>query len=88
MLRIKITKENSKIKQITFKGHAGYEEYGKDIVCAAASATFLCTANAILSINKNSIKVTQDTNISIIDVLSYDEITEKLITNMLNCLKS
>ena len=88
MLRIKVIKTNNKIKQITFKGHATYDEYGKDIVCAAASATFLCTANAILSINNKSISLTQTKDTNIIDIIDDDEITIKLIDNMLSCLKS
>ena len=88
MLRIKVIKTNNKIKQITFKVHATYDEYGKDIVCDAASATFLCTDNAILSINNKSISLTQTKDTNIIDIIDDDEITIKLIDNMLSCLKS
>ena len=45
MLDVTITKEGFKMK-----GHCGYAERGKDIVCASVSAlylTFLCTTNAI-----------------------------------------
>lgn len=88
MLRIKITKESDNIKKIIFKGHANYDAFGKDIVCAAASATMLCTVNAIISINKKSIEVIQSENEQIINILIRDEITIKLIDNMIKCLKS
>jgi hypothetical protein len=88
MLRIKIIKEHNNIKKITFKGHANYSEYGTDIVCASASATMLCTVNAILSINSRSIEVIQTNDKQIINVLSNDEITIKLLNNMLKCLES
>lgn len=35
--------KNNHITQCTVKGHAGYEEHGKDIVCAAISG-IVCTA--------------------------------------------
>jgi len=88
MIRIQVKKDNQKFKQITFKGHANYEERGKDIVCAAASATYGCTVNAILSLNSHTIQINSSEDIQIIDVLEYDEVTEKLLENMITCLKS
>ena len=88
MLRIKIIEKDNRIKQIKFLGHTNYADYGKDIVCAAASATMLCTANAIISINEESIKIKQEENLQTINIIKEDEITTKLINNMINCLKS
>ena len=88
MIRVRIVRENDYIKQITLKGHADYEVYGKDIVCAAVSATYLCSVNGILSIDQDSIKVTSTGDIQIIDVLKEDDTIEKLLCNMEQCLKS
>ncbi len=88
MLRINIIKNNKEIKKIEFLGHANYNEYGKDIVCAATSATMLCTANAIISIDDKAIDVIEKPNNITINILKNDEITNKLIINMLNCLES
>ena len=88
MIRINVIIKDNNYKQITFKGHANYEDYGKDIVCASVSATYLCTINAILSINSKTIKVTQEKDINIVDIIENDKITIKLLDNMLNCLKS
>jgi hypothetical protein len=85
MIRIHVILEDNDIKQITLKGHANYKDYGNDIVCAAASATFLCTVNAILS---NAIEVRSDKDCQMIQVLRKDEIVTKLLYNMMNCLKS
>ena len=41
------TCRSGRIVQISMKGHAGYEEAGKDIVCAAASVTAYTCAGAI-----------------------------------------
>lgn len=88
MLRINVEKDNSKFKKITFIGHANYSKYGTDIVCAAASATMLTTVNAILSISNNSIKLIEEKDKQTIKVIKQDDITEKLLINMLECLKS
>ena len=88
MIKINLTKENDILKKITFKGHAGYDEWGKDIVCAAVSSTMLCTVNAILLLNDNSIETFEYDNKFVINVLSNDNITIKLLENMLRCLES
>lgn len=38
MLKIKVEKKEKDVVKLEAKGHAGYAEYGKDIVCSAASA--------------------------------------------------
>lgn len=88
MIRIQVIRENDMIKKITLKGHANYEDYGKDIVCAAVSATFLCTVNGILSIDEDSIQVTSWDDRQILDVIKNSEIIQKLLCNMLRCLES
>jgi uncharacterized protein YsxB (DUF464 family) len=88
MLRIEVIKNNNKVKQVKFLGHANYDKYGKDIVCAAASATMLCTANAIISLDKDAIEVIQEDNLQIINILKDDKTINILIDNMLNCFKS
>ena len=87
MIRICIDKNNDKIKKITFIGHAEYADYGKDIVCAAVSSTLLCTVNALLSIDDKSIRINQDRDF-VVEIKSYDDITVKLINNMIRCLES
>ena len=88
MIRINVDKENNQIKKIILEGHANYDEYGKDIVCAAVSATYLCTVNAILSLNKNSIQVNNNKAKQEIIVNTYDDTTNTLLKNMINCLES
>ncbi len=76
-----------KPKDITITGHANYDTYGKDIVCAAVSATVICTVNAISSININAINVLNDTDKLVINILDNDDITNKLLNNMISLLK-
>lgn len=88
MIRINIVRENEMIKRVSFEGHADYEEYGKDIVCAAVSATYLCTVNAILDFDDDSIMVNSSDNLQEIVVVKSDDITLKLLNNMIRCLLS
>ena len=88
MIRINVITKNNIIESVTFKGHANYDDYGKDIVCAAVSATYLCTVNAIFSLNNNSIDVVNKENLQVIKVLEFDNITISLLNNMINCLES
>lgn len=75
-----------KIKnKIVISGHALYDEYGKDIVCASVSSVFICTVNAIIDFNKNAIEVIKKEDELIININSYDNITTKLINNMFRC---
>ena len=88
MIRININYKDNYIKKITLKGHANYNEYGTDIVCAATSATYLTTINGILSINEKSVEVLSENDTQIVNVLNNDDITNKLLENMIRCLKS
>ena len=76
-----IIKNNS----ITISGHANYDVYGKDIVCAAVSATVITTVNGILSIDESSIEVIENNKVEI-KILKENEIVNKLINNMINLL--
>ena len=75
-----------KPKSIKIKGHAEYEEYGKDIVCSSVSSIVTTTVNAILMFNSDSIKYTIKEGLVNIDIIkNYDE-TKKLLNNMINLL--
>ena len=85
MIKISIKQENEQISEILIKGHALYDEYGKDIVCAAVSSIVITTVNAITEIDRDAIYV--DETKLLIKVLKHDVVTNKLINNMLNLLK-
>ena len=85
MIKIEAKKQDNKVKQIKIKGHALYDEYGKDIVCASVSSIVITTVNAISLIDNNAIKVSQNNGVTI-DIIKEDIITDKLINNMINLL--
>ena len=47
MIKIKIARNEGKIILISMQGHAEYDQYGKDIVCSAASTIIIGGINAI-----------------------------------------
>ena len=55
MIHVKIEKKQAKYKKVTILGHALYDDYGKDIVCAAASSIVTTTVNGILALDKGSL---------------------------------
>lgn len=79
-------KVNIKEKQIVIKGHANYDELGKDIVCASVSSMVITTVNAILRIDNEAIKYSDNDGV-IIDIIKDNEIVNKLIINLISLLE-
>ena len=73
---------------ITIKGHAGYDDKGKDIVCASVSSIVITTINAIVEINPEAIDYSDLDNEIIIRKLKEDETVNKLLNNMILLLES
>lgn len=82
MIKVKVNKN-----LITISGHALYDEYGKDIVCASVSSIITTSINAILMLEDDSISYEEDKNKIIIKIKKETKITKKLILNMINLLK-
>lgn len=82
MININITKD-----EIIIKGHAGFSEYGTDIVCAAVSSIAITTVNAILKLSPETIKYKEKNGFLKIQILKENEITLKLINNMISLLE-
>lgn len=47
MIRVTFQTRQAQLIGFEMSGHAGFDEYGKDIVCAAVSALAINTVNAI-----------------------------------------
>ena len=82
MIKVKVTEKN-----ISILGHANYDEYGKDIVCASVSSIVLCSVEAISQFDIEAVDIKQSKDKLEIIINKTDDITTKLINNMLNCLK-
>ena len=82
---IKVLKKDNIIEII---GHSGYDTLGKDIVCSAVSSIVTTTINGIISIDANAISYNYQNDTMLITIKKHDEITVKLINNMIDLLKS
>jgi uncharacterized protein YsxB (DUF464 family) len=82
MIKVTVKKDNIKIT-----GHAMYDEYGKDIVCAAVSSIVITTVNGIMKLDDSLIN-TDDTNGKVeIKILKHTKECDILINNMLDLLE-
>lgn len=77
----------SKKDSIVVIGHADYADYGKDIVCASASAIVITSINVCLRINKESIKYKEEKDKLTIDIISKDKDVLLIIENMMSMLE-
>ena len=86
MIKVKIEREQETLKKITITGHAGYDDYGKDIVCAGVSAILTTSVNAALKINPNSLTYHQKRDAFQLIILNQEKITQQLMQNMIDLL--
>ncbi len=83
MIKVKIEKKDY-IEKIEIKGHANFNEHGKDIVCASVSSILITTVNAIISFNEKAISYEEKEGYTKIDVLINEQVTQTLLQNMIN----
>ena len=87
MIKVKITKEKGLISKIEIKGHALYEVYGKDIVCAGVSTMVVTTVNAIIRYDKEVLSYNQDEGYVCLVVKKHDRVVDLLLENLISLLK-
>ena len=86
MIKVKLLKKNNNLSKIIIKGHAMYDDFGKDIVCAAVSSTVITSINACLSIDENSLNYDDNDGIEV-EIIKNDIVTNKIIDNMISNLR-
>ena len=84
MIKVNIYGKNDKIELL---GHALFDDYGKDSVCAGVSSVVTTTINAILTFNKDYIYYSNENDKFTIEVKSHNEIVDNLINNMIDMLE-
>lgn len=83
MIKVLVSKD-----KIEIKGHSDYDDIGKDIVCSSVSSIVTTTINAVISIDNDAIYYEYNHDKMLIILKKNDEITIKLIDNMVDLLKS
>ena len=69
--------------EIKVTGHAMYDDFGKDIVCAAVSTCLITTVNGLESIDEDYVGVEQKKDEVIVTIQKTDDVSSKLINNMI-----
>ncbi len=87
MIKVKLEIIDSSYEKISILGHAMYADYGKDIVCSAVSSIATTSINGILTLNEGSLSYQVTDKGLVITNISNDEVTQKLLGNMVNLLK-
>lgn len=83
MIHIQVFKNQEYFQRIILKGHALFDDYGKDIVCAGVSSILTTTVNGILRIQNDALTYQQEDDLFQIIDIHDDDITQKLILNMI-----
>jgi uncharacterized protein len=86
MIKVNISKKDNLINSVSIKGHALYNESGKDIVCSAVSSIVITTVNALARYNQSSIEYIDEDGYIKLDVLKHDDMIDLLINNMIDLL--
>lgn len=87
MIKVKVTEDSDMIKSVSILGHAMYADFGKDIVCSAASSIVTTTINGILSFDKEGLSYEVSKDGLVIKNIKTDNITQTLLNNMISLLK-
>ena len=82
MIKVSINK-----KRIIITGHANYDEYGKDIVCASVSSIVITSINAVLRIQKEFLKYEEEKDKLTINILGNNKDCLLIIENMIAMLE-
>ena len=81
MIKVNVKRQNNKVYEIVIKGHAGYDEAGKDIVCAAVSSMAITTINNIIALD-DSIDYEENSGLLIIRIKEDTKVNQKLLNNL------
>ena len=84
MISVEIIKKNGSYKEIECSGHAMYDDYGKDIVCAGVSTLVINCFNSIEHFTDDFVSSSSENGITKLCLKdNISEKTELLIDSML-----
>lgn len=88
MISIEVIRDNNSIVQISSKGHSGYEDIGKDIVCSSVSTLMIYSINLLEKMNVNfEYKVDEKEVMMSIIIKTIDAISDSIMETLLKCLE-
>ncbi len=87
MIKVSVFKQEDCYQMIEIKGHALYDDYGKDIVCSAVSSIVTTSINGILSLDEEALSYEVLKDGLLIHKIKPDSTTQILLNNMINLLQ-
>lgn len=87
MIKIKVDYNDNIIKSFKITGHADFDIYGKDIVCAAVSSIVITSVNLAIDIDDESVLYEQKEGLISVTIKKENDIINKVFNNMINMLK-
>ena len=82
MIKVLITEKKGVLESILIKGHANYDTFGKDIVCASVSTMMITTINCI-NVLDESLDFEEKKGLLVIRVIKDTEVNQKLLDNLI-----
>ncbi len=86
MIKIKINYQDNFIIGFKVSGHANYDDYGKDIVCASVSSIVITSINMALKMDDTSVKTIVENGLIDAKIMKKDEVINKVFLNMIDML--
>lgn len=87
MIDAQFFRENGLLKGFKISGHAGFADYGKDIVCSAVTSSIMLSANTITDFFKIPAKVLVLENEISLDSRKLSDIQAQHLNIILSSLK-
>lgn len=87
MIKVKVKQDGNYVRFISITGHANYDDYGKDIVCAAVSSISITSVNLALKLDEKKVSYKDEKGYLEINILKTNDTINKVFLNMIDMLK-
>ena len=69
MIKVKVDYQENRVSRVTVKGHANYDDYGKDIVCSAVSSIVYTALLGIKEFSSAKVEYTVKEKQGLMDII-------------------
>lgn len=87
MIKIKVNYDDNYVINFRVKGHANYDDYGKDIVCSSVSSIVITSINLALKLDNASVKVSTSDGLIDAVIIKRNKVINEVFINMIDMLK-
>lgn len=87
MIKVTFYYKNGELVGFQSKGHAGYDDFGKDIICAAVSTLVNTTANAIKCLTEDAFSYEENEKRAVIELIVREEKPSDAVSVLLKAFR-